>query len=143
MTNTLQSAIEAIQDKILTIAGVKNAPDSPPGSTGGSYPFVLTVSAGGVWEFGVAGEKLGLHNIRVEMHFPLTMLSWTVEKLMAYSDSVPNVLMADPTLNGTVSTYGRIRYDFGPLGGDLGYMGIKTIGFAWTLEDVKMRSNAS
>mgnify|MGYP006971728128 CR=1 FL=1 len=136
---TLQSAIEAIQDKVLTVAGVKNAPDSPSGVTGGSYPFVLTVSDGGVWEFGVAGEKLGLHNIRVEMHFPVKGLSWTVSKVMAYSDSIPNVLMKDPTLGGTVSTYGRIVYEFGPLG----YMGIDTIGFAWTLEDVKMRSNAS
>lgn len=139
MANTLQSAIEAIQDKVLTVAGVYNAPDSPPGTTGGSYPFVLTISAGGIWEFGVASEKLGLHNIRVEMHFPLKFLSWTVEKVMAYSDSIPNALMTDPTLDGIVSTYGRISYTFGPLG----YMGIETIGFAWTLEEVKMRSNAS
>ena len=134
--STLQDAIEAVQDAVLSVSGVYNAPDSPTGVTGGSYPFVLTTADVGEWAFGAPGEAKGLHSIRTELHFPFKGLAWTIEKCMEYSDNIPLALMKDSTLGGVIDTFESISYTFGPLG----YMGIDTIGFAWTLNNVKIRT---
>ena len=57
-----------------------------------------------------------------------------VERAMGFADAVPEALIADQTLSDTVSHFERIRFNFGALN----YGETKTIGFRFTLENVKI-----
>lgn len=135
---TLQSAIAGAQTIVGAISGIRSAPAYPPEELS-VFPFAVAYSGGGTWEFGPAGDKKGLHNIIVELHVQRKDLARDVTAAMAYSDSIPNALMLDTTLGGNASTFGRITYVFGPLG----YGGIDTIGFRFTIEAVKIISALS
>ncbi len=131
----LQDAIAAVQVLVKTISGIREAPAYPPEQLE-LFPYAVAYSGGGVWEFGPAGDKKGLHNIVVELHIQRKALARDVSAAMAYSDSIPNILMKNPTLSGTVNTFQSISYTFGPLG----YGGIETIGFKFTISNVKMQT---
>ena len=133
----LQDAIDWVQDTIGGLEGIRKAPHEPTESIK-VFPFSRAYAGEGVIEVGAIGTDRALHSIVVEIHVARTDLPRDVAKAMPYVDSVPAALLADPTLGGTVSTFGRIRYRFGPMG----VGGEDTIGFRFWLEDVKVQVNA-
>ena len=114
---TLQQAIDAIQDLMGALTGMRSAPDEPPEDMS-VFPFCVAYASDGTWGgFGGAGGKKGLHTIIVEVHIQRSDLPRDVAAAMAYSESVANALIGDPTLAGTVDTIvGDITYTFGGLG---------------------------
>ena len=136
---TLNDAIIQVVRYARTLPGVREAPDYPPESLN-SYPFVLGFAGGGVWRFGPAGDKKGLHSITLELHVARKDLPKDVEKSMGFSDSIPNLLMSklinDNKWNNTIDTFDQISYTFGPLG----WGNEPTLGFRFKIENIKMQS---
>lgn len=132
---TLQSVINAIQDVCLTVSGIKGAPDYAPEQIN-VYPFVVTYPGEGSIQFGTTDEMKALHDVIVEVHVARKDLPMDMRAVAGFVDSIPAVLLADPTLAGTCSTFQSIRYRFGALG----WGGQDTLGYRFTVVGVKVRT---
>src|SRR5512139_3347037 len=128
---TLQAAIAKIQDIAGAVSGIRAAPEYLP-ETINIYPFLVCYAGSGSYEYAPAGVMKGLHNIILELHIARKDLPRDTEKAMPYADSIPLAIFHDPTLGGTVSTFGRISYTFG----GMQYGDQMTLGFRFTLEGV-------
>ena len=133
---TIEAAIGAIQAIVGAVSGIKGAPDYPPESLG-VYPMAVCYPGDGDVEIKVAGEMQGLHNIVLEVHAARKNLKTDVDALIGFGDTIPAALLADTTLDGAVDTFGGMSYRFG----GMSYNGMDTIGWRFTLRNVKIRSN--
>jgi hypothetical protein len=132
---TLQDAINAIQDVVGGVSGIRSAPDYAPDQLS-TFPFALAFARTGTFEVGPVGMGKGLHTIVVEVHVARKDLPRDIQAAMAFSDAVPLALLADTTLGGVVSTFTNIRYEFGPmLWGKL-----ETLGFRFYVEGIKLQT---
>lgn len=122
---TVQAAIAAIQDIMLTIADIREAPDYPPDAMS-VYPFAVCFVGSGEFTC-MSGEWYkGLHTLTLQLHWPRKDLARDVTKAMAMIDTIMNELTENPKLANTVSTIVYpIRYTFGALS----WGGVDTIGF--------------
>jgi len=135
----LSDAIGEVQSIVGALSGIKGAPDNPPESIN-QFPFSLCYAYRGEWQR-MSDWKKGLHTIVCEIHFSRQNLPKAIEMAMPYAESVPNALLGNPTLNGTVDTiYDQITYEFGflPWGGQNDVH----IGFRFEIK-VKMQSGFS
>lgn len=130
----LLAAIQALQDTVGAVSGIKKAPDYPPDSIN-SFPFAVAYPADGTWEV-YAGTTKALHTLVVEIHVARADLPAAVANVIGYGDSVPKAILADTTLGGTISTFSDITYEFGSL--DWGET--KTVGFRFRINGVKILS---
>ena len=131
----LQAAIDDVQNTVAGLTGIRAAPHEPPESLN-VYPFCVAYAGSGSWEYGPMGDKKGIQNIVLELHVARKDLARDIAAAMAYCESIPNAIMADPTLGGTVNTIsGPIVYTFGALS----WAGTDTLGFRWTIP-VKLQS---
>lgn len=131
----LQSAIDAIQDIMLTISAIREAPDEPPEAIN-VYPFAVCFAGSGEWHQEPAGMKKGLHTITLQVHWARKDLPRDIQKAMALVETIPNEIMDDPTLATTVDTIiDPITYTFGALS----WGGVDTIGFDFKIR-VKIQS---
>ena len=132
---SIRDAVAQIQENVDAVSGMRAAPTDPPESIR-YFPFAVSYLEGGTWEVGPAGIKTGLHTIVCEVHVARKNdLAREVKKAMDYSDNIPNDLLDDITLGGTVETIVEMRYDFGPMG----WGGVDTVGFRFYIT-VKMQS---
>ena len=136
MTDQLQLAIENILEIVTgDVSGIRAAPKYLPEAIN-VYPTLVCYAGSGYIEGGnPAGSMRGMHNIILELHIAGGDLPRTQADSMSYASSIPAALLNNPTLNSTVSTFGRITYIFG----SMVYGKINTIGFRWTIEDVKIQ----
>lgn len=138
---TLQQVIDAIQDDLGALTGIREAPDEAPENMN-VFPFVVVYPSSGEWRSDIPGNKIGLHTLTVELHVARKDLPRDIQKAMAYSESIPNTLLkAVASTSGdlfasTISTFDRITYTFGPLG----WAGVDTLGFRFQVIGVKMQS---
>lgn len=113
---SVEAALLNLQAKWLSISGVNSAPDYPPEATG-AFPFAVSYERSGrlvgrSYQFG--DELVVLHT---ELHVARAMLPRAIETIMPYRDQFLDLLIADPTLGGTVSTInGEVTWTFGRLG---------------------------
>ena len=136
---TLEAAIAAIQTSIASISGIRSAPALPPEKmTAGVFPFVVAYPDTGTVEVNTPGEMKFLHNIVIEIHVARKDLPRDVDTLYPYAESVPNKIFTDVTFGGAIQTFGALSYTFGVLNWGDGDTAIQTIGFRWTMEDVKI-----
>lgn len=136
---TLAAVISEIAADLCVLTGIRGAPANPPDQIN-AFPFIVTYARSGVIEAGPVALRRGLHNIVIELHVARRDLARDVAAAMEYADTVPNALLATLSYSGdrfnnTVSTFERITYTFGPMQ----WGGIDTIGFRWTLENVKIQ----
>jgi hypothetical protein len=135
----LQDAIAQAQKYIRALDGIKSAPENPPDSVN-VYPFVICFPGTGIVKFGPTGAREGLHSIVIEVHMNRANLPHAVEKVLPFGDSIPNLLMDkllnDNKWNYTVDTFRDVSYVFGPLG----YGDTPTIGWRFTVNEVKIVS---
>jgi hypothetical protein len=131
---TLQDAIAYVQTLVGGVSGIRAAPEYPTEDIN-IFPFAMAYSGGGTWEIS-AGRAKGLHTIVIEIHVARQDLPRDTHALMAFSDSIPQALLSDPTLGGNIATFGTIRYTFG----QLGWAGIQTLGFRFYIDNVKMEA---
>ena len=131
----LQDAITGVQALVGAVSGIKSAPSYPIEKLG-PFPMAVAFAGEGVWEFGAGGDKKGLHSIVVIVPVARKDMKYDAEKVMPFCESVPNAIMADPTLGGNASTFGFISYAFG----DMEWAGELLVGFRFVVEQVKITS---
>ena len=103
-------AIKAIQDAMLTVSGIRTAPDYP---SDGDLPAVITHLATGTITPGYAsaGVNLELHNIVVELHVSDSgNLAASFEQLETLHALVVAELLSDVTFGGTLANYQTLTY---------------------------------
>lgn len=142
MTDALQDAIDqvitALRDLPTTLPALRKVFDDPP-ETITAFPASVVYAEAGVWKIGPVGVMTGLHNVVVELHFDRDAdLAHTVQAALKFAQAVPSRLLAAFLANEltALQTFEDITYTFGPLG----WGGKATIGFKWTMRNVKMQS---
>jgi hypothetical protein len=135
---SLSDAIAELQRLIGTLPGIRHAPAEPPESMN-QFPFAVAYPGSGTWSH--AGNwKRGLHTIILELHINRADLPGDVRTALRYSESVPDIIMSNPRLGGTVDHIlttpdTPLTYEF--LGMTWG--SVETVGYRWRLT-VKMQS---
>lgn len=129
----LADAIKALQGVVRDVAGIRNAPDYPEDGMN-IFPYAVAYPVSGRFEPS-AGYYTVLHNIVIELHFARKNLPQDVEQALIYAESIPAAIMKDVQLGGKIQTISGITYVFGPLE----WGGLDTIGYRWTLTDVKLQ----
>lgn len=133
---TQQQAILAVQTIVSAIPGINAAPNYPP-ETMNDFPFAVAYPGDGDHRVGTlvnnTGERKFLGQIVLEIHVSRADLPSAVEASIGFGDSIPNALLKNPTLNGTVSTFESITQTFGELDWDE----TKTLGYRFIINGVK------
>ena len=135
---SLQTAIADVQTSIAAITGIRLAPNYPP-EDAAVYPFVVAYAGSGEFRTGEpAGLMKYLGSIIVDLHVARKDLPRDAEKAMTYHESIPNCILTDSTLGGTVSTCGPVSCS-GLIA--MSYGGQDTLGLRFTIENVKILAN--
>ena len=134
---SLIGIIQAIQDTVGAVTGIRAAPDYPPENLNSIFPFSVCFPDTGEYDVGPGGVSVyrALHNIRLQIHFSRTDLPKSLEAAIPYGDSIAKALIIDPQVNDSCDTIGNITYTFGPLA--WGEPAIATIGWDFVINNVK------
>ncbi len=136
---TLQAAIADVQSTIRAIAGIYAAPEYPPDDTT-NFPFVIAYAGDGEFRTGEpAGMLKYFGSIIIDLHVARKHLPRDVERAMAYHESIPNDILEDTTLGGTVQTCGPVVCS-GLIEMWYGNPDLKTIGLRFTVQNVKIQT---
>jgi hypothetical protein len=152
---TVQTVVDQIQSYLRSAYVLGNggdgtlraAPDNPTDNMS-IFPFAVCYPLGGEWHWGNGqGDKKGLHDIVIEIHWARRDLTRENEMMAPWIERIPNLLMLklinDNHWNNTISTFGG---DSGPAftyrTGSLGtYSDIEHFGIVFTVRRVKIHSN--
>lgn len=99
---TLLPVIEKLQAHSRT-AGATEAP-TLPFETNAVFPFSICYPANGTFAGQSGGWEKDLTTVYLDVHFNRINLPTDVEAVIGYLDDFKPLLIADPTLGGTVST---------------------------------------
>jgi hypothetical protein len=134
---SLIGIIQAIQDTVGAVTGIRAAPDYPPENLNSIFPFSVCYPESGTYTEGPGGVSAykALHNIKLQIHFGRADLPKSVEAAIPYGDLIAKALLIDPQINDSCDTFDEILYTFGPLA--WGEPAIPTIGWDFTLTNVK------
>jgi hypothetical protein len=133
----LQEAIAGLQDIAGSVTGVRVAPDYAPENLN-IWPAAIAFPESGTITSESDAWYIGLHNLILELHVARGDLPKVLEKIIPLGEDVYEALLADPTLGGTVSTYGDLTYEFGPMEYGSPPGAAATFGWRFTLTDVKI-----
>lgn len=137
----IQDVIARIKVDIEAITGIKGADEYLPESLPTVENWVVMYP--GETEFipGLpAGYMTALYNVIIELHTPRNILQHSHKRVMPFYDDIPIKLfddLLDTKLDNTVSTFGNIT-STGLI--SMRYAGIDTIGFRYTVRDIKLQT---
>lgn len=141
-----QDVINAIQDCIGAVSGIKAAPDYPPEDMS-EFPFVAAFEGSGSWEWytsdEIYGSKKGLLTVIVEVHLARIDLPNDARKAAFYSDAIPNAILKGVHYNrlaSTVSAVGRIESS-GLIPMSWGSKEKNTIGYRFVVSGINVKSD--
>ena len=139
---SLGEAIAQVQVYMGNHPGIRAAPRYPPGKLA-IFPISVAYPGESEVHGGPMGVINGLYTVVIELHQARTDLEKDVEVLTDYSESVPKLLYDkhwnDGYWGGTISTFDRITFTFGPLG----WAGVPTIGFRFKVHGVKIQQTVT
>ena len=121
---SLVTAVARVQVLAGQLAGIKQAPTSPPEQTS-MFPFAVSYARTGTETPQSDGWSVSLHTLVCELHCQRTVLGLAVAQALPMYEAFAVAVLADPKLAGTVQTVNQLRYTFG----QLEYGGVQTIGF--------------
>jgi hypothetical protein len=111
MTVDLDTALKAIQAIVLTVDGIRAAPEyAPDNLPPGIFSVVLPSS--GTFGQKPAGVLWGLHNVILYVVCPRVDLPKTLAAIIPKGDLVAAAIQEDPTLSATATAIGDINYTF-------------------------------
>ena len=134
---TLAQVIERVATVLASVPGIRRAPINPEEQMN-VFPFGVVYPLDGESQFGTPGERLELDSIAVELHVARKDLPRDVQGALPFVDSIPDALMSDMISTqwaNTIDTFESISWTFGPLG----WGGMDTLGFRFTISGVKRR----
>ncbi len=134
---TLAQVIERVAAVMSSVPGIRRAPVNPEEQMN-VFPFAVVYPADGDNTFGTPGERLALDSIAIEIHVARKDLPRDIQSALPFVDSIPDALMADMVATqwaGTIDTFESISWTFGPLG----WGGMDTLGFRFTVGGIKRR----
>ena len=128
---TLQKMITGLQTAIAGVSGIKFAPDYPPDSAS-DFPFAVAYLDTFRVEQNTPEDVRALHTVRVELHVARKDLPEDIYTLLPFFETMTNAIINYLLDNvyahaGITGTFGRLAWD-----------DTATIGFAWTIQDVKI-----
>lgn len=133
----LITILSDVKKRIKALGGISQIDLYPPEKIT-DFPFVTIYPGAGAWEYGPAGDKKALYSIVVELHIARKNLPRDAEAAMRYVESIPNALMSNDD-GDTLSTTAFSGLDFSGLIA-LGYTDADTIGYRWTMQNVKLQT---
>jgi hypothetical protein len=131
---SLQGAITWITAQALTVTGVGAAPDYPTEGAGGVNLWVIAYPAAG--EIGTISAGMGkdLDTIQIQiLTYRGNSLKEAMYRLTGFPHAIARKIQADPTMNGNVSTYRDMTYNF--VASEWG--GVPVVGYALNINQVK------
>jgi hypothetical protein len=131
----LTDIIGDIQLRLKALPGMGDVPFYPQ-EDASKFPHVTIYPGASQWTFGPAGDKKILYNIVVELHVARKNLPDDTKSVYRYVEIVPNALMSSNETDTLANTaFSGISFS-GLIA--MGYGGSDTLGFRWTLQDVKL-----
>jgi len=124
----IPAVIANIQDKWLSITGIKDAPDEVLENYA-VFPFVATYERSGEMLLQSAGWSTPYTEIWSELHVSRQILPKAVATALAYRDSFLEKIRDDPTLSNTCQTVTKVTWQFG----NLLWAGKESIGYRFVL----------
>jgi len=137
----IQDAIARMQTDIEAISGIKGADQYLPEALPTVENWVVMYP--GETEFipGLpSGYMTAMYSVIIEIHTPRNTLPQAHKRIVALYDDIPIKLfddLLDTKLNNTVSTFGNIT-STGLIA--MNYAGIDTVGFRYTVRDIKIQT---
>lgn len=137
MTTAIENLLTQLATTEATIAGVKEAHANPPENLFAFPSFINYVETGET--IGEADDQLrSLYTIVCEAHLSRAILPEATALAVPLINLFEDAILADPTINGKVTTVNAIRIEFGTVP-----YGTEThLGIRFRL-DVKMRRTVS
>lgn len=132
----IRTVIADIQGSIAAISGIREAPTDAPAEMN-VFPFAVCYPGRSTISYGPGYlVRQELTDIVVELHVGRKDQARDIKTLLGYWESIPNAIMADPTLGGNVSTIGEIEVVWS---NELAWGSTETVGIVWTIQDVKIQ----
>lgn len=131
VSSSIQEVINAIQDVMLTVSGIRAAPDYAPEDLGSLFPFSAVYLENGTWTVGPGYSAMtGLVTIAIEVHVARKSLPADLRQVMPFSVSVPKALLSPSniTFGGRIDGFNGLAFTFGPLT----WGTTQTLGFKYT-----------
>jgi hypothetical protein len=133
----MDQLLRNIQALVRAIPQVRSAPDFAPEKAPVGDIFSITYPEAGTAFFGTPGERKDLFSVVVEIMTPRKDLPRDIEKMTRLHQDFLDALMRDPTFGGTVETYNRIEWTFGPLA----WNEAEALGYRFFIRDIKLRTD--
>ena len=134
----LRDVITNLQSKAAALSGMKEAPTDPPESIN-QFPFALTYVQNGSWTPESAGFSHALISLVTEIHIARNVLPLDIQKALPFFEPFLRAILNDLSLGSTVDTIGLIEFSFGGMTyGESGGIPVQTIGWKFTISDVKI-----
>jgi protein involved in polysaccharide export with SLBB domain len=135
MTTSLTSVVAGIQDLVVTVTGIRLAPDSLP-ATVQVFPAVLVYPANGTAANNGAGFATELHTFNVDLFVDSADWAKAYAQGTALIDLLLRKFEQNITLSSTVQTFGNLSYSFI---GQVEISGIPTIQWQIQIVDAKLQ----
>lgn len=139
-----QDAIARMKTVIEGITGIKGADEYLPAALPTVENWVVMYPGETEFIAGLpAGYMTALYNVVIEIHTPRNTLPQAHKRIVALYDDIPIALfddLFDTKLDSTVSTFGNIT-STGLIA--MNYAGIDTVGFRYTVRDIKIQTVVS
>jgi hypothetical protein len=132
---TLATVLSGLQTACGAVTGIKDAPAYPP-EQANDWPFLVTYFTSFRGEVNTPEDFRLLYDVVIELHINRRELPYDVAAVLGYAETVPNAFFKWLRDNGIA--HESVDGYFGVMGWGDDPNWIATLGFRWTIKDVKI-----
>ena len=130
----IQSAMDWLATTVQGVTGVSIAKSLGEDATPNNTVWAMVFPGDGTFTTDSWGSARDLHNIRILLGTARGDLRATMLRLKGLPEAIADAVRADPSLGGSVETFGSITYVFSPGV----WMDVPFLGYVFTVTDVKV-----